>query len=68
MVAGTLIMNSITAELRRLIVSDVGPNPEGPLVLCKIVNKLQKSSSNAVRKLETELRSLDLRAEPDENV
>jgi hypothetical protein len=66
--SGKMILNSITKTFRSLLVSDLGPTPDGPIILCKIVNKVQMMSTNAMRDLETRLRSLNLKSETGEDV
>ena len=66
--SGKYLLNSVSKKLKNILVMDLGPTPDGPLVFCRIVNKIQQMSANAMRNLEAQLKKLKLSSEPGENI
>jgi hypothetical protein len=66
--SGRFLLNSLSKNFNNIMISDLGPTPDIPILFCKIVNKVQLITCNAMWDLETQLRNLNLRAEQGENV
>ena len=66
--SGKYLLNSVSKKLKNILVMDLGSKPDGPVVFCRIVNKIQQMSANAMRYLEAQLKKLKLSSEPGENI
>ena len=60
--SGKFLLNSISKNFRNLITPDLGSQPPGPIVFYKIINKVQMMSAEAMRRLEGDLKQLQLKA------